>query len=119
MLVKHELCHLIYEITSGKKTAPKWLIEGLAIVLSGQLESKKRPEKFSSFLDHYSDEGKGVYEESGLVVEMLINRFGKEKIIEMVKRMKEVNGEEEVRVVFREVYGVDLRYESLNDLYTK
>jgi hypothetical protein len=119
MLIKHEMCHLFYGITSEKKRVPKWLIEGLAVFLSGQLESKKRPESFSSFLDYYSKEGKGVYGESGFVVELLINKFGRDKVVQFVRQMKDVKDEEGVGVRFRGIFGIDLTYEALNDLYTK
>lgn len=118
-LVKHELCHLYYAMLTNNKRVPVWLIEGLAVFLSGQLESRTRPEKFAVFLDYFSNGGAGVYRETGFVVELLINKFGKDKIVQFVKEMKEVNSEEEVGGKFKEIFGIDLTYEALNDLYTK
>lgn len=119
MLVKHELCHLYYAMLTNKKRLPVWLIEGMAIYFSGQLKSKKAPEKFTNFLDYFSNGGNEVYRESGFVMKLLLDKFGKEKVVQLIKEMNVVNTEEDVRNAFKEIFGIDLTYEAINDLYTK
>jgi hypothetical protein len=120
-LIKHELNHLFYGIVSDGAMGPLWLREGLSICLSGQTKNGQwqKPAEFKGFIDSEGKNKKYAYAEGGFVVELLINKFGKDKVVQFVKEMKGVNSEEEVGVKFKEVFGIDLTYEALNDLYTK
>lgn len=114
-LIKHELSHLFYNIFSKGK-GPRWLDEGFAIYTSNQLSVKKRPKEFSSFIGYYSDGGKGVYSESGFVVEGLIKKFGKEKVINFLKVLPKIKSEEEFKKEFEEYFGMKLDYKDLQCL---
>lgn len=120
-LIKHELAHLFTQVYSGifdRPIEPDWLWEGIAIYLSGQNESKKRPGQFEEFLHHYSKDTRypGVYNESGFVVESLIRNFGKENFLNLIKRLKEINSEEGFIREFEMVYGFELNYKNFNQV---
>jgi len=115
-LIKHELSHLFYNIFSKNNYYPVWLDEGFAIYSSGQLATKKKPKKLKKFLDYYSQGGEGVYEESGFVVEGLIKKFGKEKVLEFVKLLSNVRGEKIFKEAFEKFFGLELSYESIQEL---
>lgn len=114
-LLKHELCHLFYWTVCRGYTKPRWLNEGICTFTSGQLELKKRPDKIDEFLDFYDVITKGekmVYDECGFVVEWLINKHGKEKLLELIKRSKDYQSEEKFKELFEEIYKFKLSYEN-------
>ena len=120
-LVKHELNHSFFNIASGNAMAPLWLNEGLSIYLSGQtkLGQWERPIELRGFIDSEGENKKYAYAEGGFVVELLVNKFGKEKLIQLVKQLKTIKDGQEFKRAFAEIYGVELDYKIINDLYLK
>lgn len=116
-LIKHELCHLFYDTASKGVTGPNWLCEGVSIYLSGQTKLKiwNRPERFDGFLESGWENMKKAYGEGGFVVELLVNKFGKEKMILLVKSLSKTEPEK-FGEKFKEIYGFDLNYEGVNKL---
>jgi hypothetical protein len=114
-LLKHELSHLFYMIFSQGK-GPVWLDEGFAIYISDQLSTKHRPKEFKNFLQYYSNEDENVYSEAGFVVEGLIKKYGKEKVIGFLKVLSNVSSENEFKNEFEKYFGLELDYKSLQDL---
>ncbi len=114
-LIKHELSHLFFNIfsTSGE---PAWLNEGFAIYTSGQSSKKERPKEYRNFLKYYSTEDKYVYSESGFVVEGLIKKYGKDRVVGFLKRLCDVNSEDSFKKEFEEYFGIELGYGSINGL---
>lgn len=119
MLVKHELAHLYYKSRSGGKETPRWLNEGLSLYLSGQLKTKEKPNELVGFINFFSEGGARIYDESGFVVELLVNKFGKDKMIQLVKQMVETKNEDDFNKKFKEIYGFELSYIKINELYSK
>lgn len=112
-LIKHELAHSFTKVFAGFGGRPKWLWEGIAIYLSGQLKSKTTPEKLSNFLTfHEAGAMEGVYKESGFAVEFLVEKYGKEKLLSLLKLLREKDTPEQLAKKFREVYGFDLDYKN-------
>lgn len=117
-IIKHELSHSFFGIVSKVQVGyrPKWLLEGVAIYTSGEQKKRKRPEKFGSFLDFFDAEGNGVYKESGFAVELLINKFGKQKLFELIKAQKDIKTRDDFDGKFYEIYGFDPSYEEFNKI---
>jgi hypothetical protein len=113
--IKHELTHSFFQAVSGFKNKPDWLWEGIAIYLSEQYKTKSKPKKFSEFLDYYEKSGSGVYKESGFVVKLLVEKFGKQKILKLMKSLKDINSKEQFEDKFREIYGFELNYKNINN----
>jgi hypothetical protein len=118
-LIKHELCHLFYNIISGEYYKPVWLTEGVSIYLSGQLKEKKPVEKFTKFLEFYGNGGSEVYSESGTAVKLLVEKFGKKKLLKLISRSKEASNKKEFAKLFKKIYGFDLGYKNFNILLSK
>ena len=115
-LLKHELTHLFVNLLNNKHI-PLWLNEGTAIYLAGQNKLRKNiPTKFKNFLK-FSKESiigeENVYEESGFVIEILVNKFGKEKLISLIKKSQD----DSFKTSFKEIYDFDLNYTNINKLY--
>ena len=115
-LIKHEICHLFIDIVARNKKTPVWLNEGLCIFLSGQLKFKNRPEKFSEFLEYYDKSEKSVYRQSGYFVELLINKFGREKLMKLLKSPG-LNDYDKFKKAFKTIYGFSLNYREINKIY--
>lgn len=115
-LIKHEFCHA-FQVGLGFSWKPNWLREGLCHYVSEQMKFEEHPKYFKYFLDFYDKTGKEVHWESGLVVKLLIEKFGKEKLMELFKEAKEKkNDEEGFKKIFEKLYGIELSYDSLNKL---
>ena len=113
-LLKHEVVHCFFNILSKRKYKPDWLWEGIAIYLSGQLEHKKPIEKFDNFIKFYDKTGEEVYKESGFAVKFLIEKFGKERILRLIKALSNIGNSEEFIEKFKDIYGFELSYGNFN-----
>ncbi|MFW9880082.1 MAG: hypothetical protein ACFFG0_43965 [Candidatus Thorarchaeota archaeon] len=113
--VKHELSHMFISAYTGLfQLKPLWLNEGVAIYLSGQNKFKKPVKEFSKFLESYDSYAKGIYHESGFFIEMLVEKFGKSKLLRLIKSLKEIKSEKEFNKKFKQIYGFDLNYREIN-----
>lgn len=114
--LKHELGHLFFGAISYENDNPAWLNEGTQYFVSNQIGSKRPFVKFSNFIDHYDTWGKSVYEESGFAVKILVEKFGKQKLLELIKGLREIHSEKEFNSLFKKIYKFDLNYRNMNKL---
>ncbi|GEM_PF-1529219 len=118
-LLKHEISHAFYRILCDGQNKPIWLCEGVAIYTSGQNGEKRPIDRFKKFLDFYEDGGKGVYDESGFVVHILVNEFGKQKLLDLIKGLKSTSSQKDFAALFVQIYGCEPTYERFNELLKK
>lgn len=114
-LLKHELSHLFYAIFSQNR-GPVWLDEGFAIYTSGQLNTKEKPKEFNSFIQYYSCGGEGVYAEAGFVVAGLIEKYGKEKVVNFLKLLSDVKSEKDFKIAFETFFKMKFDYKDFQEL---
>jgi hypothetical protein len=112
MIVKHELAHCFFCVLSGGKTEPDWLWEGVAIYASGQINKKKLSQKLNSFIDIYSGKKKNlqVYKEAGFAVGILIKKFGKRKLLTLIRKLNDINSKKDFKELFKKIYSQNLEY---------
>ena len=115
-LIKHELSHAFYNILSKGEIGPVWLREGVAVYASGQNRYTVRPSAFNKCLEFYHHEGKEVYVESGYVIQLLVDTFGKEKLFDLVRNTKDTKSPEEFSRLFESIYGHAPTYALFNEL---
>ncbi len=116
-LIKHELSHLFFGILSGGET-PYWLNEGITLYSAGQTKKFPRINRFNTFLKYYDRSGgKTYFYESGFFIELLIKKFGKQKILKLIKNLKNINSEKEFKQLFKKIYSFNLNYKEINKLY--
>lgn len=118
-LLAHELCHLFFNSSTNGGHTPTWLNEGLSGYVSGDIQFKKKPASFSSFLEFFDKGGTGVYNESPFAVAALVDAFGKEKILELLRKIKGTDGnmtKDKFDDLFKTVYGFELTYDAFNKL---
>jgi len=109
-LFKHEIAHCFSKIVGDFSKNPIWLFEGISIFLSGQNKLKIKPKKYDSFLNSYNKHNKDVYKEAGFAVEFLVKEYGKEKLIELIKKVKTTDSEEDFAELFKRIYNFRLEY---------
>lgn len=115
-LIKHELVHCCFRIVT-EDFRPRWLNEGLCTYLSGQLQWKEKPEKFIKFLESFKELKQMIYFESGWVVKILIEKFGKEKMLKLLAEIKETKlDEKNFKKMFEDLYKIKLSYTKFNRL---
>lgn len=117
-LLKHELSHCFFNILSDFPAwTPKWLWEGIATYISGQNLFKKKINEFKDFLSFYEQGSvEGVYKEAGFAVEVLVDSFGKHKLLSLVKNMKKYQSRELFDQAFKNEFGFLPNYDSFNSL---
>jgi len=115
--LKHELCHSFFMILSNSCSRPLWLNEGVSVYLSNQNKIKKNfVTTFSCFLEYYYQVGEAIYRESGFAVQLLVEKFGKEKLLELIKSLGKVKSEKDFNKQFKEIYGHNPTYTFFNKL---
>lgn len=115
-LLKHELVHYFLAIASDFVRTPAWLSEGMAIFLSGQIKLKTKPIQYKKFIEFYDKGGSEIYKESGFAVEFLVKKYGKKKLILLIKKIKEVKSKKDFVKLFKSVYNFDLEYKNFKIL---
>jgi hypothetical protein len=118
-LLKHELGHLFFGHFSKGNNKPAWLNEGTQLFVAGQLKFKKPIDKFLNFAEHYDKWGKEIYQESGFAVEILVKKFGKERLINLIKGLSKIKYEKEFDRLFKRIYGYFPTYKFFNKLKIK
>lgn len=113
-LINHELCHAFFSRLSGGLTKPRWLNEGIAIYVSGQIKFK--PQELKSFLEFFYQSGKGVYGEAGYAVKILVEKFGKPKLLKLIKGLGRAKTRTSFNAEFKKIYGFTPTYKAFNNL---
>jgi hypothetical protein len=110
-LLKHEIAHVyVRKIIDNNVECPKWLNEGLAYYLANQQISNNPIEGIVDCIDYYEKFIVEHYGTSGRLVTLLITKYGKEKILVLLKSFK---NKEEFYNAFKEIYGFELTKENL------
>ena len=109
-LIKHELCHSFFQMTFGKSDFT-WINEGVSIYVADQLDKYPMPKKFDGFLDE-----KKIYQESGNIMKLIVDNYGKEKLFKFLKKQAGITEIEKLKSVFEEVFKGKLEYSFFNNL---
>jgi hypothetical protein len=125
----HEIAHLFFlKVAKTHDTNPIWLWEGVSRYLDGHTKPSKdkeiarfHPSKFEDFLEYYDrhklpgkENEAGVYRESGFVVEFLVKNYGKEKLLRLIRSIKDAGNEAAFAKKFKNIYGFELNYNNFN-----
>ncbi len=113
--VKHELAHLFYAKLTNSEMKPAWLNEGLAFYIDGRGGQvlKSEEDKFAA-VKYFRNFDGHVYLPGSFMVKMLLDKFGKEKLLELIKSIKPGLTEEDFQMIFKKVYGFPFTHGGLN-----
>ncbi|MFC1700395.1 hypothetical protein ACFLZ4_02005 [Patescibacteria group bacterium] len=116
-LIKHEMSHFYYYLYANTDN-PLWLNEGLAYCCADQVKDFSQPKKFSKLLKYYDTFSKDAYIESSHAVSLLIDKFGKKKVIQLIKSFKNKRLNDKTVFVeeFEKIYKSKPTYSFLNGL---
>lgn len=114
-LIKHELSHLFYKLLTNTDK-PSWLNEGVATYVSGQVGEDTKLSVFNKFLEDPKEVGSAMYKEAGFALLLLSKEFGDEKILQYIKEIKDYKNSSDLKLKFKNVFGLELNYESFNKL---
>jgi len=102
-ILKHEIAHLyIHKLT--KCRVPVWLHEGLAMYLAGQVNPNITKEESMKALEFFNDNSKEVYLYAGAYVYFLIKEHGKDKIIDLLKKIPSEISKEDFQDIYSDAY---------------
>lgn len=108
--LKHEIAHL-YFFKISSKGHPKWLNEGMAYFLAKQDYKDLPLEQAVKAIDQFNSFDGKHYPHSAKLVRLLIEKYGKEKIIELINSWYYKRDEFENN--FKEIYGFKFTKEEL------
>ncbi len=107
LVLKHEYAHLYYRaITNNSK--PKWLNEGLACYLAGQKKNKPAKEHLVNLNYFFSGGGQWVYGVGYFWVKYLIGKYGKTKLMKLIKTINAETTKIAFGKNFKKIYGFSL-----------
>jgi len=112
LVLQHEYVHLYYRKLT-ETWDPRWINEGLACYLAGQI--KKVPEKeilvdVNQFFDRG---GQWVYGVGYFWVNYLIKKYGKAKLLKLIKTINVKITKKKFETKFKQIYGFRLDKKSL------
>ncbi|MFH0906897.1 MAG: hypothetical protein V1829_01430 [bacterium] len=101
--LKHEYSHLYYRKITGTGY-PKWLNEGLANYLAGQVKKKPTKEEVLMVFDYYDKSDWQIYDIGYFWTKFLIEKFSKEKLLTLIKSINSKTMEKEFAKKFHQIY---------------
>lgn len=115
--IKHELAHLFYAKLAGGETKPAWLNEGLVFYLDGRggMQPKDFENKYAA-VRYFNNFDGHVYGPGSFIVKTLLDKFGKEKLLILIKSIRPGLTEDSFREFFRKVYRFDFTEEGLKTI---
>jgi hypothetical protein len=109
-LLKHEIAHVYVAEIRNRGFVPRWLNEGLAYYLANQQISNKPIEEIVNCIDSHETFDVEHYGPSGKLVTVLLKKYSKEKLINLLKSSKNSN---EFFSAFKNIYGFELTKKNL------
>ncbi len=102
-VLKHEHAHCYFKKITNTNY-PKWLNEGLACYLSKQVKLQPMPREALKVFDYFSKNGTQNYKLGYFWVKLLIEKFGTEKFIKLIKTLSDKTTEKQFGRNFYNIY---------------
>jgi len=117
-VLKHEYVHLYYRRMVGTGN-PRWLNEGLACYLAKQ-EKSVPDKKLLLGLNKFFDRGdKDIYGVGYFWTKYLIEKYGKAKLLKLIKTISSETTKNKFNTSFKKIYGFGLTREELSKIIKK
>ena len=101
--IKHEYCHLYFQQLTGTNY-PKWLNEGLACYFAEQAKKIPTQGTLMKIFDYFQKSDWQIYSVAYFWVNFLIEKFGRQKILNLLKSMNFQITEEQFAKNFYKIY---------------
>ena len=116
--LKHEYCHLYYKQLAAN-TYPSWLNEGLACFLAKQKKPKPELNEALFILDDKKQGKYDIYKVGYFWADLFIRKFGRRKMLNLIKAMRPKMNKSEFGKIFNRVYKIKFIRKDLEQLYSK
>ena len=113
--LKHECSHLYFKKLT-QTNYPKWLNEGLACYLAGQVKKRPTTEEVLRIFDYFQKTDWKIYAIAYFWVKLLIDKFGKGKMLGLVKCINPQMTEKQFRENFYRIYRINYSKKDLRTL---
>lgn len=113
--IKHEYCHLYFKKLTGTGY-PKWLNEGLACYLAGQVKKSPTSDDVMKIFDYFKKSNWQIYSIGYFWVKLLIEKLGKKKFFKLLKQLKPELNENKFKLIFYKVYKIKFSKKDLSVL---
>jgi len=112
--LKHEMSHLFYKKYTNGEDRPSWLNEGLAYYLADQPKWNLSEQDKLSVTEYFTNFNGRVYGPGEFMVRTLIEKYGKEKLLQLIGNISLDITEDDFKKLFKDAYGfnftkIDLR----------
>jgi hypothetical protein len=116
--LKHELCHRYFDVIAGSHSFNQyvWFQEGVSYLAAKQTNFSNVGNKFAIFLDQYSNWDGKAYHESGAAIVLLSKKYGRKKLIDLIKSLPRVKSQKDFNAEFKKIYGENPTYTFFNKL---
>ncbi|MFH1236010.1 MAG: hypothetical protein V1685_03675 [Parcubacteria group bacterium] len=115
-VLAHEHAHL-YIRALGKGNIPRWMNEGLASWLAGQRHRTPTWEEAMTVIGPWPEFSHSVYLVGYYWVDRLIQKYGQQKLISIIREMGKHKSSSAFPRVFKSVYGTPWTKRSVQKLY--
>lgn len=116
LVLKHEYCHIAFRQYCGHNI-PKWLNEGLANYLAGQVKKKPTKEEALRVFDYYRKIDWRIYDIGYFWTKLLIEKFGKKKLLTLIRSMNFQTNEKEFAKIFYKIYKIGFTEKDFDKIY--
>lgn len=118
LVLKHEYCHIaIRQFYKQDHNRPKWLNEGLCCYLANQVKRTPTKKEALKVFNYYSKADWRIYAIGYFWTKLLIDKFGKRKLLQLLKNINYNTTEKEFSRLFYGVYKIHYTKKDLNELF--
>lgn len=114
----HELSHLYYIKLTGMNY-PKWINEGLACYLANQNKTIPTQKQALKIFNYFKDFDKDIYDIGFFWINALISCYGKDKLINLIKKFKINMNESDFNNIFFLNYQLNYNKKAMTMIYKK
>jgi len=104
-VLKHEYVHIAFSQATNGSGNPRWMSEGLACFLAGQSKPDLEKENALKVFQYFAAGGKHIYALGYFWVKLLIDKFGAEKMLALIRLIGPATTEKQFALHFHKIYG--------------
>lgn len=114
--LKHEMSHIFYVKCANGSDRPSWLNEGLAYYLADQPKWNLIGEQKLLAVEYFTNFDGKAYGPGEYMVRTLIEKYGKEKILQLISGISKNITQADFNKLFKKVYGFNFNKDELKKI---
>jgi len=114
--LKHEMSHIFYVKYANGGDKPSWLNEGLAYYLADQPKWNLNEGQKLLAVEYFTNFDGKVYGPGEYMVRILIEKYGKEKILQLIGGISKDITQADFNILFKKVYGFNFNKDELKKI---